>query len=626
MSYLDVPRLHFAGSFYSDPSTVNNDPEHYEPRVARPSPWQEPMGRHHFRVVDCAVVSAQGSDGTLVVAGDPVIGASIRSTDTPAPAKIVDLDVYMQAVPTIFGLSLHIDVAEGLQLGGSVEPPTLNSFFLKAVLAERSWADGDYGGGSPGGDSYSAGYFQTVMRVKAASWPGATLSPVLQQLRAATATIGDDIVLSLRFMLDAYVNNTDAPVLAEGERRDPSIPYRRFGRLIGAIGPWQPGEPVQAPGPRWLQARSQPKDPQWFQPAFNGAPFKLLPKSNLLAIDLCNAFARTAIGGGLVDLGVLTAKAGTGPARRIVGTIPYGSAFGTTAGVCTIPLAPADWLALQSQPLTLSTSRTDIGEPDVLNEDAQGVHIAADRRAVRMTSEPDSQYRKCSVPTYATRFGHPMKGAQLEVFVEPVHGRTPGATTPPTDKGDTRQAVGALGASIGPVGADGVATLTLAALKDPGSRTPQLDGQAYFVFPHLPGQTPWSVPVQESQVCVLLWSSYPENKTPQWSDIQALMAPYDKLYPYMSNLIALSDQHSFTVFMNNPPWFPVFTKDPAYSVQGVARGSIPWYLTRDITDPTCMPVTRDLSPNKIKTLLWYVYNHPVLPTPPPPAPPTVDKT
>ena len=39
MSYLDVPRIHFAGRLFTDPSTVNNDREHYNSSDKTPSPW-----------------------------------------------------------------------------------------------------------------------------------------------------------------------------------------------------------------------------------------------------------------------------------------------------------------------------------------------------------------------------------------------------------------------------------------------------------------------------------------------------------------------------------------------------------------------------------------------------------
>jgi hypothetical protein len=31
MSYLDLPRLYFSGSFFADPSTINIDPGNYDP-------------------------------------------------------------------------------------------------------------------------------------------------------------------------------------------------------------------------------------------------------------------------------------------------------------------------------------------------------------------------------------------------------------------------------------------------------------------------------------------------------------------------------------------------------------------------------------------------------------------
>jgi hypothetical protein len=33
MSYLDVPRLHFTGTFMANPSTINNDPLNYDPKI-----------------------------------------------------------------------------------------------------------------------------------------------------------------------------------------------------------------------------------------------------------------------------------------------------------------------------------------------------------------------------------------------------------------------------------------------------------------------------------------------------------------------------------------------------------------------------------------------------------------
>jgi hypothetical protein len=635
MSYLDFPRLHIAGSFYTDPSTVDNDPKHYDPAVTNPSPWQEPMGRHWFRILDCAVVSAVDQRANPV-GSDPILGAPFASVDaqsaTLAPAKLVDLDVYQQGVSTVYGLRVQLDVAAGVTITGTVDPTSLNSVWFNAVLPERGWTgDDSYGWESPGGDANASGWFQSVIRVPAASWPAPGTSLLLDQLRAATATIDGQVVLSFRFVVDGYINNVDAPTIPDDGKRLPGINYRRYGRFTAAIGPYGAGDPVQAPGPRMLSARgwdpNQP--PAWFVPALNDCPFKVNPTLGTLSIDLANAVSRTLIGGPFVDLGALTATVRVpGVTEVILGQLPYQTCFPDQSGIAMLKVDPGQIEVLQGNPLVLSTSLPNIMGPQLFAESPDGTLVVADRRVLRMTSDPDSAAVTAAVPVLVTRFGLPAANLSLQAYVEPVHGNTPGATVPPDNPGDTPQADGALAAAIGATDAAGRATLSLNVVKDPGSRTSELDGQLYFVFPYVAGTAPWTTAVQPQMVSVLVWSRYAVNRNPTWADIQALMIPYDKLFPFMRSKIALSDQTSFTIFMNNPPWFPVYTNDQNYAVVldpgppviAVSRGAIGWFLTRDVTDPTCMPILRDLSPNKILTILWYVYNHPVNPTPPPNAP------
>ncbi len=52
MSYLDLPRFTISGNFYTDPSTVDNDPSHYDPSCTNPAPWQDPGGTHSFSFQD----------------------------------------------------------------------------------------------------------------------------------------------------------------------------------------------------------------------------------------------------------------------------------------------------------------------------------------------------------------------------------------------------------------------------------------------------------------------------------------------------------------------------------------------------------------------------------------------
>lgn len=643
MSYLDIPRLHLAGSFYTDPSTMDNDPQHYNTDVVNPSPWQEPLGKHEFKILDCTVVSVMDSTGTLQV-GDPLVGNAFGTVaamypDPSAPpgtgvppveAKLVDLDTYQQAVSTIYGMQVSLDCGGGLTLTGLCDPPNLNASWFSAVLPERGWDN--YGNDSPGGDSNAAGCFNTVIRIPVASWAANAGPASLQALRAASAVVGNDVVVSFHFTLDAYIIGGETAVLAPGAKREPGIAYRRFGRFMGAIGPWQQGEPIQAAGPRLLAGRQLPPlpptpVPAWYVPSANNAWFQVSSATSTLTIDLANALCRDSIGGAPVDLGTLTAYAGPSSNPVALGTVPYATMFGLAAGICDIPLSPTAVQAATTSAVWLSSSRTDLDTQTLWAEPQDGVLIAPDVRALRMTSETGSPGSTATVPVYLTQFGQPYVGQQLQVVIVSVHGNTPGATCAPSNPGDTAQADGALTGTITPSGSNGVATLTFNVVKDPGSRTPLLDGQLYFIYPNFTGQAPTTSPQQESQISVVAYQSYPVIANPQWTDIEPLMVVYDKLFPSMRQYITLTDQHSFTVFMNNPPWYPVLqNSDPTYNVGGVSRGAIGWYLTRDDNDPTKMPLSRDLSPNKIATVLNYVLNNPVVPTPPPSHTPTTVTT
>src|SRR5437868_3719910 len=107
MSYLDVPRLHFAGSFIAKPSTVNNDPKNFSPQVQPPVPTSElnwnPNGNHAWQFLNCKVTTAVAASGQI---SDPVIGATVLSTDQPIVAKLVDLDTEQQLVSQIWGLQI----------------------------------------------------------------------------------------------------------------------------------------------------------------------------------------------------------------------------------------------------------------------------------------------------------------------------------------------------------------------------------------------------------------------------------------------------------------------------------------------------------------------------------------
>jgi hypothetical protein len=611
-NYMDPPRISIAGKFFTNPSTVNNDPKHYTTEDKRPSPWQGPSGRHIWRMVDCSVRSVLGPDGTRQ-AKDPLVGTPVLSADEPSPAKLVDLDVYQQGTTQIFGFAMKIAMPNGGELIARMDPPILNSARFTRVLPTRGWNQ-QYGWGSYGGDANGAGLFQTVLRVADSSWPEKSGSPTLDALRAASDVVDGNRLISFRFVLDGYFN---VPQHVDYE----------YGRFTGSMGPGSAEAPVRTPGHRWLNPRPLPENAAWYVPDFYGAPFKVDAVRSKLIIDLANALCMDFPRGAPVDLAdfraVVHDDAGT---EVTLGRIDESEfVYEDLSAIVEIDLDQKGLELIKNRPLSLVTSREDIGGPTLFSEDASGLNYAYDNRVLRMTSEPGSQWVERASRVHVTRWGQPVEDFDFRLDIVPVTGATPGNTGGnPAYPGDTDQAWGALQAKISASDENGFAHVTVRVVDDPGMRTPELDGQLYFIYA-LPADSEWTTPIQgrletqEHQLSVLAWSRYEILEAPPWEVVAGLMAPYMKIYPSMRDIIDLTDEHSFEVYSLNPPWL-VYGFPPTYEVDGISAGAIPFMLTRDFTDPRFMPITRDLSPNRIKTILNWVKNvqQGIEPTPPPP--------
>jgi len=163
MSYLNALRLHFAGLFQANISSVNNDPAHFYnatfkpeyqqpqgPNMDPPNGWFSPGGDAAFRLLGCKVTTAWMSSGK-VTSSDPVLGYIIADSDTQAPAKLVDLDSEQQMASEIWGLQVRIaDGGGNTLLRGDFEPAAFIDIWNRAL------------GGGGGDNSYSA-TFQSVL-------------------------------------------------------------------------------------------------------------------------------------------------------------------------------------------------------------------------------------------------------------------------------------------------------------------------------------------------------------------------------------------------------------------------------------------------------------------------------
>lgn len=588
MSYLSYPRINFTGRYFTDPSTVNNDPTHYEEDNDTPSPWQSPNGLHRFILQNCQIVSTIGEKGEV---SDPLVNLPFETTDKPSAAKIADIDVYQQGVPAIFGMQINIPFPNGVNLTGTVDPAVLNQLWWVAVLATRSWEDSDYMMDSFGGDMNACGVFQTIIRVPQASWPSDDQSAVLASLKSRTLLENGEYLISFRFVVDGY-------------RNVPEDAEYQTGRITGTLGPVYPNEPLYNPGARMLLGRATDKSQPWNWPMFNCCPFRVDEERKLLIIDLANGICRKRAGGPPVDLGNVTAYLNPSVGDPIsLGNVDYSElCFNLYSHIVEIPLTDNQLQVALTSSLSLEASRTDIGAKQIFAEDISQTNIEVEVRPMRISGTPGN---KSTTRVYVSNLGKPLANKQLEVDIISVHGNTPGATVPPSNPGNTPQAFGAIEANITQTDDKGFATVTVTVLKDPGYRTSQLDGQLYFINLLDPSKpVPLSTP-QNAMISCLAWSEYSVNPNPTWEEVQKIFAGYVKLYPGMTEKINLCDFNSFQTFSLNPP-FGFYQAPPLPN--GIKKGAIPFFLSRDVTDPRYMPVTRDLSPEKRDTVLNFIKN------------------
>jgi hypothetical protein len=309
MSYLSAPRLVFAGQFQADPSTVNNDPEHFDTSAFKQNyqqpgqnnGWWNPAGTAAWALISCTVQRVVYRDGSTTndPQADPIIGAPINGPTEP-PGRLVDLDPEQQMVSEIWGLKVALG-----QAGGS---DGFSSDFQVAAFADI-WPR--FPTGSP--DSFFGAFYQSVL--EEIQWAGAGGSRFLKEL----SQNGVPQRLSIRFNLDGYND-------------DPSSPSFTMGRVVGTIGPYVPGEPSHFVAGRALQASSDSSP-------LNAAYAQI--DGNVLTLDLGNSLPTQSPGGPLANVGPLSvALLPPGAAPVVLGPIDYLSPDGyeQTAGVFSLLL------------------------------------------------------------------------------------------------------------------------------------------------------------------------------------------------------------------------------------------------------------------------------------------------
>lgn len=553
MSYLNVPRLHFAGKFQADPSTVNNDPEHFNTAAFQSNydlsgqgatnGWWNPAGTGAWRLYGCKVKMVTYKDGTTCddATVDPVIGLSVTAADARVAGKIVDLDPQQQMVSQLWGF--QINLGDGSDVGG------FKSNFKTAAFGDIFVR---YPAGQP--DSFFGAFYQSTLDIS--EWVNSGNSRFLKELEAAS---GKDTPKELSVKLNV-----------DGFNDDSTSPDFTFGRVVGSIGTHHENEPHHFVAGRVLNSVGKP--------ILNTA--YAISESKNIRLDLGNSLPTAAIGGNMADqgqlyLGVVPANGNPVLFREINYQLP--GWYEATSGIIDVPLSDEQARLAKNNPLALMPSSVlnpAAGVAPLLAESPNGGYVRADGFVFRM--EPGD---KKSAHFYATVFGEPYKQQQISLAYDAsiMQGQATQGPLPGPQKVGLPQSAFTFPASL-TTDNNGHAELQMTA-SDPGNPRVYIDGQLYGITYQLGSTAPAVGAVQNpSQIInALVYSGFEIPEQPNWIEhIQPIFQQYADLYPVMKPIVDLSN------FAN------VLQKQ--YILKNV--------FSMDITNPNYMPVTRDLSEGK----------------------------
>jgi hypothetical protein len=522
MSYLIGPRLHFAGTFTADVSTVNNLATHFDDPNRPPEPGWNPSGSGAWAVNACKVTSAVFSDGTVArtPADDSIIGASIVQLGR---GRLVDLDPEQQMVSQIWGLRLGIASSGGASaMTGGFKVTAFSDIWFGRLPAG-------------GGDFAATAFYQSV--IEGINWGDLFGSRLLSELKQAS----DPTSLSIKFNVDGFDQT------------------KHIGRIVGSIGPASASEPAHFIVGR--QCMGQDTGPVWYFPA------ALDVKRRKLIADFGNALQTTSSGGPFDSTLNLSIGLLSGNQFTSFGRVPIGPAgwYEQTAGVCEFPsdrpLSDAEMTQLSTTPIGV-VQQTTAGLAIVAAEGSDGLHVRADDFVHRMSAN-DSR----TVSIRASRFGQPLPNAAISLAFDPSQLQQgpgdPGVDAPPAGVKFLQNVT---------TDANGIVSLKLSAgsIAEPRkfSDGKYIDGQVYGVRYTLPQSDPnaggYFNPADF--VSVLVWTDFPVPNDPNWNThVEPILSQYQKLYSVMKAFVNLGDYAS--VVAHKVQMQDVFTRpeeDPHY--------------------------------------------------------------
>jgi hypothetical protein len=572
MSYLNSPRLTFSGQFQADPSTVNNDPTHFNnatfdqsfqdySSATDPNGWWNPDGTGNWRFIGCKITSVTYQDGTSTNDPllDPVIGMSLMDTEARTAGKIVDLDSQQQSVSELWGLIVRIVGLDGTNImkGDYEVAPFTNLWFSRSV---DQVADGA-----------AAALYQSV--IKNITWnDGFSNSRYLNELKSVSPD-----QLSIQFTVDRY----------DGDNTSPQF---TLGRIAGAIGPYLADEPKHFVLGRQLFPNPMPGTPNYQPPFLYYATALVDEQLKQVVLDFSNTPQFTT-GGAVQENRDLQLAIATSSGFTILGKINYAAPdwYMSTSGICTFPLTDEQLTSALQNPLAVVSAVTTPNDVFTLQNTTtynpvmqeSALYVRADKFVFRLDPED-----KCEVDFYVTNLGKLysqdiiLQDATQAMLNTPPTPTWPNIGTPPISSFANGGTVTLSCYDTGRAKYSFIAA-------DPGNPRVYIDGQLYGLSYNLSSQNYTTQCNQSNFISILIFSGEPTLPTaPDWDNfIQPIMQQYANLYPLMSKgIFNLADKN---VVDNNAEILKLV-------------------FSKDVHDANYMPATRDLSAYKKKVILAYL--------------------
>lgn len=605
MSYLNLPRLTFAGLFEADVNTVNNDVRNYsvptfEPRFQTPqhpvddgkkteyNGWWNPDGSNAFRLLDCVVTGAV-TGAVAVAAGDPALALRLNAQIGRTSAKIVDLDPQFQFASALWCLRIELTDGQTPLMAATLMPASFRDIYFARVIDKQT---GQPVPQSPGASARFTGTLDQI------AWgAGVDRYPVLQALQArAEANQG-----RLGFSLLTY-----------GYSKTPKAEGFTFGTAIGSIGPWFDGDPLMfARSRRFAPQGNLPTNINWMDGAVmadqsavsvdfgNSLPMWMLPAPGPdgeiivpqdlgpLRLVVLNRTDDEAQGGDAPVLAMNGATV-TSDLYTEIGTLAgYDAAWlRRTGGIADFVLPDAAKALVDDHPLAILKADDVV----LIRETIGGLFVRADNFIQRLDAAPTG-WLPASARLYAMRYGKPYPGASLTASLDPISrgqggdggdaANPPQAPIPPNNVPADKISMPSAPLTAG---ADGVAAMVFS-YSNPDNPRGYIDGQIYS-FSYAFNMANQSAMPSLDVVAVHIRDAFVPPDKPSWAtDIAPILTQYGNLYPIMSRgLFNIADYA--TVTANARLLFFAFT--------------------RSIDDANYMPATRDMSAGKMRMLVEWL--------------------